>query len=727
VIPTGIDTPLRGVVGARTATVLERGLGLRTVGDLLYHLPRRYVSYGQVSDLRDLVIGEHATVVARVVSSEIVRTPNRKVFLKLQVGSGGETLDLAFFGRPSTVQYWSTKLAVGTRAMFDGKVNVFRGQRQLVNPRFELIEPDADDAQIEAVAARMLPIYPAAAKLASWSIAKAVQTVLPILDDDVVPDCLPAELRTARGWPSTAQALAVLHAPADRDQVELARERLTFEEAYVLQAALARRRAQACALPATPRPQSEGGLLADFDAALPFALTEGQREVGDQLAADLALAHPMQRLLQGEVGSGKTVVAVRAMLTVVDAGGQAALLAPTEVLAQQHYRSITSMMGDSTGVVLLTGSMGAKARREALAAIASGQAGLVIGTHALIQEGVRFADLGLVVVDEQHRFGVEQRDALRAKAFWTPHLLVMTATPIPRTVAMTVFGDLEVSTLRQLPGGRPAIASYVVPEVRPAWVKRCWARVREEIEAGRQGYVVCPAIEAGRARPQSEPDEVTQPWLELGSVPGPSRDRTSVTEVFERLQGEPELAGARLGVLHARLPAEEKDRVMAAFTAGEIDLLIATTMVEVGVDVANATVMVVMDATRFGISQLHQLRGRVGRGEHPSTCFFVAGAHASRQAVTLVEKVAATTDGFELAGLDLEYRREGDVLGSAQSGRLSSLRLLKVTKDGDIIAEARELAVALVRADPDLSGQPLLRAAIDRMLGPDREVFLDRG
>jgi ATP-dependent DNA helicase RecG len=296
----------------------------------------------------------------------------------------------------------------------------------------------------------------------------------------------------------------------------------------------------------------------------------------------------------------------------------------------------------------------------------------------------------------------------------------MTATPIPRTVAMTVFGDLEVSTLRQLPGGRPAIASYVVPEVRPAWVKRCWARVREEIEAGRQGYVVCPAIEAGRARPQSEPDEVTQPWLELGSVPGPSRDRTSVTEVFERLQGEPELAGARLGVLHARLPAEEKDRVMAAFTAGEIDLLIATTMVEVGVDVANATVMVVMDATRFGISQLHQLRGRVGRGEHPSTCFFVAGAHASRQAVTLVEKVAATTDGFELAGLDLEYRREGDVLGSAQSGRLSSLRLLKVTKDGDII-------VALVRADPDLSGQPLLRAAIDRMLGPDREVFLDRG
>jgi ATP-dependent DNA helicase RecG len=666
-------------------------------------------------------------VVARVVSSEIVRTPNRKVFLKLQVGSGGETLDLAFFGRPSTVQYWSTKLAVGTRAMFDGKVNVFRGQRQLVNPRFELIEPDADDAQIEAVAARMLPIYPAAAKLASWSIAKAVQTVLPILDDDVVPDCLPAELRTARGWPSTAQALAVLHAPADRDQVELARERLTFEEAYVLQAALARRRAQACALPATPRPQSEGGLLADFDGALPFALTEGQREVGDQLAADLALAHPMQRLLQGEVGSGKTVVAVRAMLTVVDAGGQAALLAPTEVLAQQHYRSITSMMGDSTGVVLLTGSMGAKARREALAAIASGQAGLVIGTHALIQEGVQFADLGLVVVDEQHRFGVEQRDALRAKAFWTPHLLVMTATPIPRTVAMTVFGDLEVSTLRQLPGGRPAIASYVVPEVRPAWVKRCWARVREEIEAGRQGYVVCPAIEAGRARPQSEPDEVTQPWLELGSVPGPSRDRTSVTEVFERLQGEPELAGARLGVLHARLPAEEKDRVMAAFTAGEIDLLIATTMVEVGVDVANATVMVVMDATRFGISQLHQLRGRVGRGEHPSTCFFVAGAHASRQAVTLVEKVAATTDGFELAGLDLEYRREGDVLGSAQSGRLSSLRLLKVTKDGDIIAEARELAVALVRADPDLSGQPLLRAAIDRMLGPDREVFLDRG
>ncbi len=726
-IASHIDTPLRGVVGARSATALERGLGLRTVGDLLYHLPRRYVSCGHVSDLRDLVIGEHATVVARVVSTEIVRTANRKVFLKLQIGTGGQTLELAFFGRPGTVQFWSTTLAVGTRAMFDGKVNVFRGQRQLVNPRFELIEQDADDSLIEAVAARMLPIYPAAAKLASWSIAKAVQVVLPMLDDDLVPDCLPAELRAARRWPSTAEALFLLHAPTDHEQVERARERLTFEEAYVLQVALARRRAQASALPATPRPPSQAGLLAAFDATLPFDLTDGQREVGEQIAADLALAHPMQRLLQGEVGSGKTVVAVRAMLTVVDAGGQAALLAPTEVLAQQHYRSITSMTGDLAGVVLLTGSMGAKARREALAVIASGRAGLVIGTHALIQEGVEFADLGLVVVDEQHRFGVEQRDALRAKAFCTPHLLVMTATPIPRTVAMTIFGDLEVSTLRQLPGGRPAISSYVVPEVRPAWVKRCWARVREEIDAGRQVYVVCPSIDPARVKPAPQPPDGAQPRLDLEGVHGPDRDRTSVTEVLERLQGEPVLDGVRIEILHGRLPGEEKDRVMAAFTAGEVDLLIATTMVEVGVDVANATVMVVMDATRFGISQLHQLRGRVGRGEHPSTCFLVAGAHAPQAGITLLEKVAATNDGFELAGLDLEHRREGDVLGSAQSGRMSSLRLLKVTKDGDIIAEAREMAVDLVRADPDLSGRPLLRAAIDRILGPERELFLDRG
>jgi ATP-dependent DNA helicase RecG len=476
--------------------------------------------------------------------------------------------------------------------------------------------------------------------------------------------------------------------------------------------------------------------------------------VGETIATDLACAYPMHRLLQGEVGSGKTVIAIRAMLQVVDTGGQAALLAPTEVLAQQHYRSVSDMLGPlaqagqlgaadhATGVTLLTGSVGAAARRSALSDVFTGDAGIVIGTHALLEEQVQFTDLGLVVIDEQHRFGVEQRDALRAKAADNrPHVLVMTATPIPRTVAMTVYGDLETSTLSELPAGRSAIATHVVPMAdKPHFLERAWARVKEEVSRGRQAYVVCPRIgdgpedrdEAGYADEDDfDPQTALEPTtvdlsvgVPRGIAPGGRRQPLSVLDVAATLDAGP-LAGLRLGILHGRLHPEEKDRVMRAFSAGEIDVLVATTVIEVGVDVPNATVMVIMDSERFGVSQLHQLRGRVGRGSAPGLCLLVTEAPPATPARERLEAVAATLDGFELSRLDLEQRREGDVLGAAQAGRRSSLRLLQLLKDEDLIGQARHEAIEVVSADPDLARHPALREAIEDLLGPQAE-YLDK-
>ena len=505
----------------------------------------------------------------------------------------------------------------------------------------------------------------------------------------------------------------------------------------------------AAALPAMPRPRVDGGLAGEFDTRLPFTLTAGQVAVGETIAHDLACAYPMHRLLQGEVGSGKTVIAIRAMLQVVDAGGQAALLAPTEVLAQQHYRSVTDMLGPlaqggqlggaehATRVALLTGSVGAAARRAALSDVFTGDAGIVIGTHALLEERVQFADLGLVVIDEQHRFGVEQRDALRAKAADNrPHVLVMTATPIPRTVAMTVYGDLETSTLTELPAGRSAIATHVVPAAdKPHFLERAWERVREEISRGRQAYVVCPASATARIPARSRPDEAGYQaeddfghvdmtgGIPRGVVAG-RRQPLSVLDVAATLDAGP-LAGVRLGILHGRLHPDEKDRVMREFSAGQIDVLVATTVIEVGVDVPNATVMVIMDAERFGVSQLHQLRGRVGRGTAPGLCLLVTEAPPASPARERLDAVAATLDGFKLSRLDLEQRREGDVLGAAQAGRESSLKLLQLLADEDLIGQARQEATAVVSADPGLSGHPALRAAIDDLLGPQAD-YLDK-
>src|SRR6266550_4650764 len=651
-----LDEPLRGVVGGKAAARAEKAFGLRTSGDLLRHYPRRYVRRGDLTDLASLRDGEDVTVFAQVAKVTSRRMKARRGrLLEVTVTDGSARLALTFFNK---VEYWERQLSPGRHGMFAGRVSTFAGKRQLAHPEFKLLGADDADKAAE-YAAELIPVYPATRDFSSWDIEKCVRVVLDTLGE--VDDPLPEAVRERHGLDGLATALLGIHRPADLAEADRARTRLKWDEALMLQAVLAQRRLAAATLPATSRPPGTGGLAGAFDARLPFSLTAGQRDVGAGISADLARDHPMHRLLQGEVGSGKTVIAVRAMLQVIDAGGQAALLAPTEVLAQQHYRSVSDLLGPlgqagrlggaevATRVTLLTGSQPAAARREALLDAASGAAGIVIGTHALLAEQVQFADLGLVVVDEQHRFGVEQRDALRAKAADNrPHVLVMTATPIPRTVAMTVYGDLETSTLSELPAGRSAIATHVVPAAdKPHFLERAWERVREEVTKGRQAYVVCPRIGDG---PETDDD---------GEYPGE--------------------------------------------------------------DVPNATVMVIMDAERFGVSQLHQLRGRVGRGTAPGLCLLVTEAQPDTPSRQRLDAVAATLDGFKLSRLDLEQRREGDVLGAAQAGRHSSLRLLRLLADEDLIGLAREEATTLVSADPQLTAHPALRTALEELLGPQAE------
>ncbi|GGW19806.1 ATP-dependent DNA helicase RecG [Streptomyces capoamus] len=734
-----LQEPLKKVLGPATAKVMAEHLGLHTVGDLLHHYPRRYEERGQLTHLADLPMDEHVTVVAQVADARLhsfasAKAPRGKgQRLEVTITDGSGRLQLVFFG--NGVHKPHKELLPGTRAMFAGKVSVFNRRLQLAHPAYELLKGDGEEA-IETWAGALIPIYPATAKLESWKIGKAVQTVLPSAQEALDP--LPDSLRAGRGLLPLPEALLKIHRPHTKADIADARARLKWDEAFVLQVALARRRHTDALLPAVPRVPAADGLLTAFDDRLPFTLTEGQRKVSEEIFADLAATHPMHRLLQGEVGSGKTLVALRAMLAVVDAGGQAALLAPTEVLAQQHHRSVTEMMGElaeggmlggaehATKVVLLTGSMGTAARRQALLDLVTGEAGVVIGTHALIEDKVQFHDLGLVVVDEQHRFGVEQRDALRGKAHSrgekrSPHLLVMTATPIPRTVAMTVFGDLETSVLDQLPAGRSPIATHVVPAAdKPHFLSRAWERVREEVGAGHQAYVVCPRIgdeeddpkKAGKAgSPEDEAEK---------------RPPLAVLDVAGDLDRGP-LKGLKVEVLHGRMHPDDKDAVMRRFTAGETDVLVATTVIEVGVNVPNATAMVIMDADRFGVSQLHQLRGRVGRGSAPGLCLLVTEMPEAAPARARLAAVASTLDGFELSRIDLEQRREGDVLGQAQSGARSSLRVLAVIEDEEVIAEAREEAAAVVAADPELERLPGLRTALDALLDEEREQYLEKG
>ena len=720
-----LTTKLVDVVGDRTAKVLDTVFGYRTVSDLLHHYPRRYLVRGELSDIAELNEGDEVTVLAEIYSSSSRKLQGRKgSILEVIVTDGSAKMSLTFFN-----QAWREKeLRVGRQGLFAGKVGVFNGKRQLAHPDYEMVPDGSDvDSAVADFAGKFLPVYPASSKLPSWKIAQCVKLAIDSLDE--VPDFIPPHILEKFKYPSAQQALAQIHNPVDLDSAELSKARLTFDEAFLLQLLLLERRAELRALKTVARPVKSGGILEAFDKSLPWKLTPGQEEVSREIESDLAADIPMHRLLQGEVGSGKTVVALRAMLAVVDSGGQAALLAPTEVLAAQHLRTIEKLLGplaqggmlggveNATQVTLLTGSQNAAARKEALALAASGQAGIVIGTHALLSESVVFNDLGLIVVDEQHRFGVEQRDALKAKAVNPPHLLVMTATPIPRTVAMTVFGDLDISTLRELPLGRQPITTHVVPTLeKPTFLDRAWERIREEISQGHQAYIVAPRIAAG----SSEDADLDFLYGEQ------SPDIASVEDLAPKLHGGV-LKGLRIAPLHGRLTTELKDATMQAFSAGEIDVLVSTTVIEVGVDVPNATVMVIMDADRFGVSQLHQLRGRVGRGTSPGLCLLVSGAPIETPARERLEAVSKTQDGFELSRIDLEQRREGDVLGATQSGARSHLRLLRVLRDEGLIEEARNVAAELLESDSSLNGYPLLKHELEMLKKEQTSTYIDKG
>ncbi|BDU11102.1 ATP-dependent DNA helicase RecG [Aurantimicrobium sp. INA4] len=727
-----LDAQLEPILGSKNAAALKKAFGFRTVGDFLSHYPRRYARRGELTAITDVPLNENVTIVAEVLDvRERPMRARRGSLLEVRItdGRSGGIITLTFFN-----QAWRAKdLKPGVRGIFAGKVGAYRGALQLAHPDYELFDAQENPESSQSEAARWallpIPIYPATSTLASWQIAKMMNLVLePLRHGAVLTDPVPEEIRAKRSLLPLSEAVLKIHQPEIDADWKHARETLRFHEAFILQATLLEQRAQAQEQAATPRPHHAGGYLDQLDSRLPFTLTPDQLRTGEEISEDMSSSHPMNRLVQGEVGSGKTLVALRAMLQVADSGGQAALLAPTEVLAAQHLRSIVTMLGPDLAAsvmpTLITGQLPAAAKRQALLRTVSGQARIVIGTHALLSDKVEFFDLGLVVVDEQHRFGVEQRQALRLKSDLTPHVLVLTATPIPRTVAMTVFGDLDVSVIAGLPEGRAGITSHAVSLAEhPNWMTRVWERVEEEIASGRQAFVVCPAIDASGA-PEDDPDALIEEQEQESEDEKPPK--ASVEAVAALLAEHPLLGKRRIAQLHGRMSSEDKDTVMQAFSAGEIDLIVATTVIEVGVDVPNASTMVVLDADRFGVSQLHQLRGRVGRGGLPGLALFVTHAQPGTTAHERVEAVASTLDGFELARIDLELRSEGNVLGTNQSGGRSSLRLLRAARDGDLIAQAREEAAQIMEHDPDFSQHVMLKEAIARRLSESERDFLDK-
>ncbi|MCR5977067.1 ATP-dependent DNA helicase RecG [Gordonia jinghuaiqii] len=748
-----LSDSLADVLGSRPAEMLAT-LGVHTVGELLRYTPRRYVRRGHVADQERPETGEWLTIVGRVTKSDLVQMRSRKgAFLKVKVTDDNDVYEASFFN-PYKIK---GQLRPGARVMMAGTVKYFRDQIQLSHPEWMILPdgaPEIDqivgskmlkemyaieeqvtrevggsatgDGLIAMFDREILPMYPANKNVQTWDILGAVRQVLN--QSAPIPDALTEAQRRDRGLISTDEAIRKIHLPDSDDDVKIASYRLKFDEAMAIQTVLAQRRLAGRSESAPPCPRVPGGLEDKLRERLPFTLTDGQLDVGEELAEDLARAQPMSRLLQGEVGSGKTLVSLLAMLRVVDNGYQCAILAPTEVLAAQHYRTMKTMLGDlaeageltaaegATRIALLTGSMKTKGRRETLLDVVTGTAGIVIGTHALLEERVEFFDLGLVVIDEQHRFGVEQRDVLRGKGRdgRVPHFLVMTATPIPRTVAMTAFGDLETSVLRELPRGRQPISTSVVPVGLASWVERVWSRANEEIDAGRQVYVVCSRIGDG---PEPEPD----PDGDADKAP----KTTSVLEQYEALVSGP-FAHRRVEMLHGRLPADEKNAVMDEFGRGEIDVLVSTTVIEVGVDVPNATTMVIVDAERFGVSQLHQLRGRVGRGQHAGLCLLMTQSRDGSPSMQRLRAVAASNDGFELARVDLEQRREGDLLGSLQSGVNTSLRFLSLLDDIEVIEDARGLAEDVVSEDITLLEHRALADLVDGILVPQKIAYLDK-
>lgn len=668
------------MLGEKTAKAFARQLDIKTTGELLQHYPRRYLKRGELTRIADLPVGEIATVVGEIVSVSARYIKGRGGhILEATISDGTSLLSLAFFG-----QAWrKDELTKGRRGFFSGKVGLFSGKLQLAHPDYELFD-EISDAEAKAWAELPIPVYPATSTLPSWRIEKAIRQVL---GQSEIKDVIPKDILEKEKLIGLSQAIRKIHQPTkDTDYVQ-AIESLKFHEALLLQLGLIQKRNSYAGDAAAVLDDVSRAL--EFEKHLDFSFTDSQLNVNSEIEQDLASGKPMHRLLQGEVGSGKTVVALRAVMLAVAKKHQSVLLAPTEVLAEQHFQSITKTLGPELsrelGVRLVTGSLSAAERKKSLLDLASGKCLLAIGTHALFAEKIQFAELSLVVIDEQHRFGVMQREAIKQKGKKPPHVLTMTATPIPRTIAITAFGDLDVSTLRELPKGRKPIETFVVPVENAALVSRVWQRVSEEVAKGRQAFVVCPRIDG---------KEYEDNLQELGKVPA-----AAATEVFASLQKNPALSGLRIGLMHGRLSSEEKQSVMASFAAGETDVLVATTVIEVGVNVPNATTMVVLDADRFGISQLHQLRGRVGRGNESGICLLVSASEDGSLASQRLSALAQTTDGFKLSELDLELRGEGDVLGENQAGTKSQLRLLKVTKDAELLERSRLLAKEILQGD----------------------------
>ena len=695
-----LDSKLVGVVGDRTTKVLRELFGYTTISDLLHHYPRRYLVRGELSNISELIEGDEVTILAEIYSATSRRLHARKGnILEVVVTDGTAKLSLTFFN-----QAWREKeLKVGKQGLFAGKVGVFNGKRQLAHPDYELIADGSDvDSAVEGFAGKYLPMYPASSKLPSWKISQCIELAIGALDE--VPDFMPDWVRDKYGYPTLHQALVQLHNPIDLESAEKSRQRITFDEALLLQLLLLTRRRELKGLDAVARPVKDGGLLTAFDASLPFELTAGQKAVAAEISDDLAQPHPMHRLLQGEVGSGKTVVALRAALTVIDNGGQAALLAPTEVLAAQHLRTIEKLLGalsqggmlgadeKATQVTLITGSQSAAARREALAKAASGDAGIVIGTHALLGESVEFKDLGLIIVDEQHRFGVRQRLEISQRigsVTYYCHQLMMSATPIPRTLAMTYYADLDVSVIDELPPGRQPITTKLVKDGRR---QELIAGLEQWLQKGLQAYWVCPLIEESEV-------------LQLQTAVDSHAELSSVLSHYQ------------IGLIHGRQKAEEKAAIMADFKSGKTKILVSTTVIEVGVDVPNAALMVIEHAERFGYAQIHQLRGRVGRGSAESSCILMYSEPLSLAAKERLQTLREVSDGFVIAERDLALRGPGELLGAKQSGD-AMLRFVDLQRDAWLIQIAQCLADRLLKQHPDL-----VKALLGRWIGARTEFL----
>lgn len=689
---------LRGV-DQRTASSLLTA-GISTVLDLLQHYPRRYLDRTRQAQIAELLPGDEATVFGEVRSAHSRKLRGRRILTTVVIGDQTGRINLVFFN-----QQWREKqLRVGLEVLVHGKFVVFRGQRQMTSPVVDLVGDKTG---------RIVAVYPQSEKagLTTWKLAALVAEALKRSGLRGFADPLPQELCNRFGFVARQQALRGIHLPSSMEEMQQARRRLVFDELFRVQLELLRRKRSIERETRGVIHDMSAKLVDRFHSQLRFALTGAQRRVNAEIANDMSARYPMHRLLQGDVGSGKTLVAVTALLTAVQGGYQGAFMAPTEVLAEQHYLAVkdmlaglivpepTSLLGERRlGVELLTNSVGAAQRRKVLGELITGRVDIVIGTHALIAEKVQYKSLGLVVVDEQHRFGVEQRAALRDKGetVGVPDVLVMTATPIPRTAAMTIYGDLDVSKLDEMPPGRTPITTH--------WAQgtlaegEVWEMVRAEVAQGRQAYVVCALIE------ESATIEVR-----------------SAEDTFAELS-DGELAGLRVGLLHGRVSPGDKKATMDSFRAGFLDVLVATTVIEVGVDVPNATVMVVLDADRFGIAQLHQLRGRVGRGHHQSYCYLL-GDPTTNEGQARLEALVASTDGFELAEVDLELRGEGTIMGERQKGR-NDLRLASLRRDKEWVQLARESALEIIDQDPDLVKHPQLDAEVNLILGDREAEFL---